>query len=120
LAGISVLAASGCSDAVCKHAEERRISSPNGQSEIVLIYKDCGATTSLVYTIFVVGRGLSPNKDGEVARLEKATKINVEWHSDSVAEVSYAAREARLTKSDVMVRLQDGTEKLISIAMKPI
>lgn len=83
----------GCSD--WKYAEIKRVTSPDSTFDAVLAGGSAGATTSQMYTAFVVRRGGTlPDPDRSVFAADHVDGLDIRWKGPKLLEINY--REARI------------------------
>jgi hypothetical protein len=106
----SCLDLGGCSD-----DEVARVTDPGGSVDAVLFERNCGATTSFSYRVYVVSRGsrLDPATESAAAylygagRSDSASGANLRWTADELRIEYLQAREATVRDSTVHVGTRD-------------
>ena len=95
---------------IVSHDEVARVTSPDGNSDAVLIETNGGATTSFGYEIHVVPRGDDPRFKWETAFLYGAFRnphaygVNLRWESPTSLAIEYlSAKTATLKQASVSV-----------------
>lgn len=78
----------------CEDTEMDRLTSPDGKVDCVLVQRNCGATTSYVYNIFLVSKGKSIGKADPVFRADHVKDLTMQWQATKRLELRY--KEARI------------------------
>jgi hypothetical protein len=99
--GVCVIAANGCGDGLCENTEVARYSAPNGQRDLIVFERSCGATTgfSTQATLVQSGREI-PSGAGNVfiadtdhgaapAAPHGGPQLNVAWETDAELRLSH-------------------------------
>ena len=89
LAFVGLLATSGCEFA-CQNLERDRITSPNGEVDVVLFTRDCGTATALSSQVALVKRGEPVRNAGNVRMSEREIVIRPRWAGDTLV-IAYRA-----------------------------
>ena len=86
---MTCVALCSCSDGVSR-TEVWRKSSPNGNLEAVLTSSDAGATTDVVYALYIVPKGGSTSSDSivvDVDQMSEPRDLRVEWLAEDLLSV---------------------------------
>jgi len=78
----------------CQQKEIHRITSQDDIVDVVLLKKDCGATTSISNMIYIVPKGGSIRKIEPIFVADHIRKLEVKWVKPKLLTISYA--EARI------------------------
>jgi hypothetical protein len=78
----------------CQQAEAYRKTSPDGAVDVVVVRKDCGATTSVSNMIYIVKKGDSVRKQELVFLADKVQDLEVTWTKPKQLLINYS--EARI------------------------
>jgi len=76
--------------------EQKRLISPDGIVDAVLLKTDAGATTSFAYSIHIVPKGRAPIRDHECFVADHVKNLEVSWVQSNLLEISYS--QARIFK----------------------
>ena len=101
IAAISLLSVSACLSFEWEYEEKDRIPSPDQMVEAVIVRGNGGATTSLIYWVYIVPKGLKFDKDATSFERGRAVfsgdhfaDFKVMWKEPKLLEISY--RQARI------------------------
>lgn len=78
----------------CHDTELERIKSPDNKVEVVLVQRDCGATTSKSFNVFVVGTGKKTQADDLVFKADHIEGLSLLWREPKFLEIKY--KQARI------------------------
>src|SRR5437879_8009429 len=76
----------GCSVA---RQEVKRVRSPDGRVEAVLIQTNAGATTGFGFEVFLVPTGANPKTGSELFRADRVVNLDLHWRESMVLEIAY-------------------------------
>ena len=79
----------GCDMELCGSRVEQKIVSPDKKINLFIRKKDCGATTSAVFSVFVSNETKIQNKDKPIFVADKVESINISWINSNTALVEY-------------------------------
>lgn len=86
---------SSCSlSSPCNQTEVERVKSTDGKVQAVLIKSDCGATTSVVYSVYMVGAGKKAEEKDLLFKADHIEGFSLFWREPKFLEIKY--KQARI------------------------
>ncbi len=80
--------------APCNEEIIKRVESPDGRVEAVIVKSDCGATTSYTYGVYIVVKGGTHNENDLVFKADHQSELNIIWNKAKLLEINY--KQARI------------------------
>jgi DNA/RNA-binding domain of Phe-tRNA-synthetase-like protein len=78
----------------CNETQVERVKSPDGKVEAVLVKKDCGATTSESFNVFIVGSGNKTEEKDLIFKADHVDGFSLTWRDSKFLEIKY--KQARI------------------------
>ncbi|MDD5491995.1 MAG: hypothetical protein PHV60_04870 [bacterium] len=89
---VSILSLYACNS--CQDKEIQRTSSPDGRVEVVMIERNCGATTGYSYRIYIVPKRGDTKGFSPIFEADRLDGENLQWVSPKLLEIRY--KKARI------------------------
>jgi hypothetical protein len=87
---VAVAVLLGCNlSSPCRQVETNRFKSPDGKVDAVIIKKDCGATTSESYNVFVVASGKEAKGADLVFKADHVEGLYISWRQPKFLDINY-------------------------------
>jgi len=107
----------GCDFNFCDSKLIEKTSSPANQYSFFIIKKDCGATTSSAYSIYISDRDEIPKNDDPLFVADRLDGLSVTWIDDSAVLIKYT--KARIFSFKNFWTQQVGDEHVeVSLVLK--
>lgn len=85
----------GCTDQeLCSNTIANKILSPNNSIEAIMVTRNCGATTTQSYTVYLTTTGYQPQDSDIVFKSDKTSQLRIKWTKENELLIQY--REARI------------------------
>jgi hypothetical protein len=78
----------------CQETEAQRSLSPDGKVEAILVKKNCGATTSESFNVFIVAIGNNAKKKDLIFKADHLDGFTLSWRDSRFLEIKY--KQARI------------------------
>lgn len=80
----------GCdAENLCSESTNKTLESPSGESKAVVVKRDCGATTSEVYLVYIFNADEQPAEKNAVFKSDKTEALSISWQDDRNLIISY-------------------------------
>ena len=94
----------------CENHVASRQANESNTVEIVVIERNCGATTSIAHSVGIVPAGTAPDDDSIVFLADKVNNLRVRWTADASVLISYDEAQIHHFKNFwLSQRLADGS-----------
>ena len=78
-----------CGCDIVSREEVARIKSEDSVVEAILVRANAGATTSYVYSLYIVPAGEKKNKGNELFRADKVEGLDINWKENKYLEIKF-------------------------------
>lgn len=89
---LSILVMVGCEKMnPCTDSEVDRIRSPDGKVDVIIVNRNCGATTKDVYRVSLAQAGEIPDKNSSIFLADNVEDLHIAWLAPKKLVISYKA-----------------------------